>query len=77
VSDEAGRRRASQRDLVRRGSARWTGTEDFLGADMFWDHADTATYLGWLTAAGLPPAWHRFIPEGNGGHTLVLARRAS
>jgi SAM-dependent methyltransferase len=58
------------------GAERWTGTEDYLGTDMFWDHADTATYLSWLTGAGLAPVWHRFIPEGTAGHTLILARRA-
>jgi hypothetical protein len=41
---------------------------------MFWDHADTATYLRWLEAAGLAPIWHRFVPEGDSGHTLILAR---
>ncbi len=56
------------------GAARWTGTEPYLGADMFWDHADTAAYLGWLQAAGLAPVWHRYIPEGSGGHSLILAR---
>jgi SAM-dependent methyltransferase len=56
------------------GADRWTGTEPYLGADMFWDHADTGTYLRWFEAAGLAPVWHRFIPEGTSGHTLVLAR---
>jgi hypothetical protein len=56
------------------GAQHWTGTEPYLGADMFWDHADTATYLDWLTAAGLTPIWHRHIPEGNSGHSLILAR---
>jgi cyclopropane fatty-acyl-phospholipid synthase-like methyltransferase len=56
------------------GADRWTGTERYLGASMFWDHADTATYLRWLEAAGMTPVWHRFIPEGDSGHTLVLAR---
>jgi SAM-dependent methyltransferase len=56
------------------GADRWTGTEDYLGAPMFWDHADTGTYLRWLQAAGMTPVWHRFIPEGNSGHALVLAR---
>jgi SAM-dependent methyltransferase len=56
------------------GADRWTGTQDYLGAPMFWDHADTATYLNWLTEAGLEPAWHRHIPEGNSGHSLILAR---
>jgi SAM-dependent methyltransferase len=56
------------------GAGRWTGTGHYLGAPMFWDHADTATYLRWLEAAGLAPIWHRFVPEGDSGHTLVLAR---
>jgi len=56
------------------GARRWTGTEHYLGADMFWDHADTGTYLRWLTAAGLTPIWDRYIPEGNSGHSLILAR---
>lgn len=56
------------------GADRWTGTDSYLGADMFWDHADTATYLQWLIAARLEPVWHRYIPEGNSGHSLILAR---
>ena len=55
------------------GAGYWTGTEDYFGADMFWDHADTAAYLRWLQAAQLTPLWHRFVPEGNSGHTLILA----
>ena len=56
------------------GAGRWTGTAPYLGANMFWDHADTATYLHWLQAARLTPLWNRYIPEGNSGHTLVLAK---
>lgn len=56
------------------GASRWTGTERYLGADMFWDQAGTDTYLRWLQAARLTPLWHRYIPEGNSGHTLILAR---
>jgi SAM-dependent methyltransferase len=56
------------------GARRWTGTQTYLGADMFWDHADTATYLDWLTAARFTPIWHRYIPEGDSGHSLILAR---
>ncbi|MGH3158336.1 MAG: class I SAM-dependent methyltransferase [Streptosporangiaceae bacterium] len=56
------------------GAQRWTGTERYLGADMFWDHADTGTYLRWLKAARLTPVWNRFIPEGDTGHSLVLAQ---
>ena len=55
------------------GAKRWTGTAPYLGADMFWDHADTATYLNWLRAARLTPIWNRYVPEGDSGHTLVLA----
>jgi len=55
------------------GAMQWTGTEPYLGADMFWDHAATATYLSWLRAARLTPLWNRYIPEGDSGHTLVLA----
>jgi hypothetical protein len=56
------------------GADRWTGTDDYLGAQMFWDHADTAAYLRWLTAARLEPLWHRHITEGSSGHSLILAR---
>jgi SAM-dependent methyltransferase len=56
------------------GADRWTGTEAYLGADMFWDHADAGTYLRWFEAARLVPVWHRYVPEGATGHTLVLAR---
>jgi SAM-dependent methyltransferase len=55
------------------GHDRWTGLEDYLGAPMFWDHADFATYLDWLEQADLNPVWHRFVPEGKSGHVLVLA----
>jgi SAM-dependent methyltransferase len=58
------------------GAERWTGTESYLGADMFWDHADIGTYLRWLEAARLPAVWHRYVPEGDAGHTLILARAA-
>lgn len=56
------------------GADRWAGTESFFGADMFWDHADAGSYLRWLRAARVVPVWRRFVPEGAGGHTLVLAR---
>jgi SAM-dependent methyltransferase len=55
------------------GHERWTGVEDYLGAPMFWDHADAATYLTWLEADGFDVLWSRFVPEGTGGNTLVLA----
>jgi SAM-dependent methyltransferase len=56
------------------GATRWTGTEQYLGADMFWDHADTDTYLRWFEAARLTPLWHRYVPEGGSGHTLILSQ---
>jgi cyclopropane fatty-acyl-phospholipid synthase-like methyltransferase len=56
------------------GFERWTGIEDYFGAEMFWDHADRETNLAWLAEAGLAPVWDRFVPEGNVGHTLVLAQ---
>jgi ubiquinone/menaquinone biosynthesis C-methylase UbiE len=56
------------------GVSQWTGIAPYLGADMFWDHASTGTYLDWLQAARLAPLWNRYIPEGNSGHTLVLAK---
>jgi hypothetical protein len=36
------------------GAERWTGTESYLGAEMFWDHADTGSYLEWLRAVSPP-----------------------
>jgi SAM-dependent methyltransferase len=61
--------------LVTVGSGAWTGTEDdWLGAPMYWSHADRATYLGWLEETGFEVLWTRFIPEGTGGHTLLFAR---
>jgi SAM-dependent methyltransferase len=56
------------------GLDHWRGVEEYLGAPMFWEHADTQTYLDWLAGSGLQPVWHRFVPEGTAGHTLVLAR---
>lgn len=56
------------------GHGRWTGVEDYFGAEMFWDHADVGTYLSWLRNAGFRIVWDRFVPEGSAGHSLVLAR---
>ncbi|MBO0838693.1 MAG: methyltransferase domain-containing protein [Actinobacteria bacterium] len=55
------------------GHERWTGVEEYYGAPMFWDHADTPTYQEWLGAAGFDVLSTRFVPEGESGHTLVLA----
>ncbi len=56
------------------GHQRWRGVEDYMGAAMFWDHADTATYLEWFLEAGMDVVWHRVIPDGGSSHTLVLAQ---
>ena len=56
------------------GAQRWTGVEQYMGAEMFWDHEGTAAYVEWFADAGLQTQWTRFIPEGAGGHTLILAR---
>jgi SAM-dependent methyltransferase len=56
------------------GYERWTGIEDYMGAPMFWDHADTPAYLAWLPEAGMRVLWNRVIPEGTSNHTLVLAQ---
>jgi len=56
------------------GHERWTGIEEYLGAPMFWDHADAATYLQWFEAAGFTNCWTRYVAEGSSGHTLVLAQ---
>jgi SAM-dependent methyltransferase len=59
------------------GTRAWTGTEqDWHGAPMYWSHTDRDTYLAWLKDAGFEVLWTRFIPEGDGGHTLLLAKRA-
>ena len=60
--------------LVIVGHQQWTGIEDYMGASMFWDHADAASYLAWFEAVGLSVRWSRYIPEGASGHTLVLAQ---
>ncbi len=49
--------------------------DEYLGAPMYWSHADAATYRTWLDEAGFERCWDRFVPEGDSGHTLVLARR--
>jgi ubiquinone/menaquinone biosynthesis C-methylase UbiE len=61
------------------GHQAWTGLEkDWLGVaggDMWWSHADAPTYRRWLADAGLRVELESFVPEGAGGHTLVLATR--
>jgi cyclopropane fatty-acyl-phospholipid synthase-like methyltransferase len=56
------------------GAQPWTGTEQFHGTEMFWEHAGLGSYLSWLDEAGLAPIWDRYVPEGQSGHSLILAR---
>ncbi len=60
------------------GSTLWVGEEQnwlgVPGATMRWSHADAATYESWLAGNGFHVRWTRFIEEGDGGHTLVLAQ---
>jgi SAM-dependent methyltransferase len=63
------------------GHTAWTGTEeDWLGvpgAVMFWGHADQRTYEEWLHDLGFRIEAKFFIPEGDGGHTALLAERCA
>jgi cyclopropane fatty-acyl-phospholipid synthase-like methyltransferase len=62
--------------LVTLGHTAWTGTEaDWHGAEMYWSHADAATYRAWLDQAGFNVEAEHFVPEGDGGHTLFIARK--
>lgn len=61
------------------GADAWTGTEEnwlqVPDAPMYWSHADAATYRQWLEDHGFVIQWTRFVPEGQAGHSLVLARK--
>ena len=61
------------------GHDAWTGAEDAYldvpGGKMAWSHADEATNIRWLEEVGLHIHWTRFVPEGDSGHTLVLAQK--
>jgi cyclopropane fatty-acyl-phospholipid synthase-like methyltransferase len=63
------------------GHEAWTGTEDdwrgVPGATMYWSHADVATYREWFGDAGLDVIEEGFKAEGDGGHSVLLARRAA
>jgi len=63
--------------VVTVGQKAWTGTEDdWHGAHMYWSHGSEETYVKWLRDLGFRLEWTRFIPEGDGGHTLLLAQKA-
>lgn len=62
------------------GAGAWTGIEnDWLqpGISMYWSHTDTATYLQWFSSVGFTMVDTQFVPEGEGGHTLLVARKDS
>jgi 2-polyprenyl-3-methyl-5-hydroxy-6-metoxy-1,4-benzoquinol methylase len=64
--------------LLTAGQEEWTGTEaKWLGgaAEMWWDHADAATYRTWLDQAGLEVTGQEAVPEGDGAHALFWASR--
>jgi 2-polyprenyl-3-methyl-5-hydroxy-6-metoxy-1,4-benzoquinol methylase len=60
------------------GATAWTGEEaDWLGGGerMWWSHPGAETYRQWLTSAGLIIVCDEFVPEGGGGHQMLMARR--
>lgn len=61
------------------GHTAWTGTEpdwlDVPGGAMYWSHADPATYRAWFAANGLRIMREGFLPEDDGGHTVLLGRK--
>jgi len=60
------------------GSKAWTGTEPdwrgVEGATMYWSHSDPETYRRWLSERGFEIVEEGFLPEGDGGHTILLAQ---
>ena len=65
--------------LMTVGHHAWTGTEaDWLGvagATMFWSHEGEQAYRRWVIEAGLTIRRCEFVPEGRGGHSLILATK--
>jgi len=61
------------------GHDEWTGEDEaYLGVPggrMCWSHADEATNIRWIEEAGLHVLQTRFVPEGESGHTLVMAQK--
>jgi cyclopropane fatty-acyl-phospholipid synthase-like methyltransferase len=58
------------------GHNAWTGTEpDWKGAEMYWSHAGPDTYREWLKELGFQILWETFLPEGKGGHPVILAEK--
>lgn len=60
------------------GHSRYEGREPgWLGSDapMLWSHYDAATYRRWFASEGFRVVREAFVPEGDGGHQLFLARK--
>ncbi|WP_339812448.1 class I SAM-dependent methyltransferase [uncultured Imperialibacter sp.] len=60
------------------GAKAWTGIEkDWIvaGTTMYWSHADSNTYIKWFSSAGFTIEETKYIPEGDSGHTLIIARK--
>ena len=61
------------------GSRPYEGREDrWLGsaAPMLWSHYGASTYRRWLRESGFHIVREEFVPEGDVGHQLFLARRS-
>jgi SAM-dependent methyltransferase len=62
------------------GHTNWTGTEvnwrGVEGATMYWSHGDARMYRGWLEQVGLVILEEGFLPEGEGGHTILLGHKS-
>lgn len=58
-----------------------TGTEvnwrGVVGATMYWSQGDACTYRGWLEQVGLVILQEGFLPEGEGGHTILLGHKSA
>ena len=63
--------------LMTAGHQPWTGTEEnwlgVPGISMYWSHGGEEDYCRWIIEAGLEIRRCEFVPEGGGGHSLVLA----
>lgn len=62
------------------GHTAWTGTEanwrGVQGATMYWSHHDAEVYRRLLEETGLHIVQEGFLPEGKGGHTMLLSQKA-
>ena len=62
------------------GHTAWTGTEPnwrgVEGATMYWSHSDAGSYRRWFEEFGLHIVQEGFLPEGDGGHTVLLGQKA-